>query len=143
LTKRSSQKDHRNRSLPLSLPERRRPNFVHPIEETFSKILDFYGLEWEYEPRTFPLDWDESGNVTEAFTPDFYLAQQDLYIELTTLRPKLSTDKNRKLRRLKELYPEINIKLFKRRELRDLMVKFGLEKEAENIMGTDAQKGDR
>ncbi len=113
--------------------------FVHPAEETFAKILNFYGIDWVYEPRTFPLEWDEQGNIREAFTPDFYLPQQDLYIELTTLRPKLSTNKNWKLRRMKELYPSINIKLFKRRELRELMIKFGLEQEASHIQGTQAQ----
>ena len=113
--------------------------FAHPAEETFAKILDFYGIEWQYEPRTFDLDWDEQGNVTTAFTPDFYLPQQDLYVELTTLRPKLSTHKNRKLRRIKELYPEINIKLYKRKEMRDLMIKYGLVKEAQRIQGTQAQ----
>jgi hypothetical protein len=103
------------------------PKFVHPAEETFARILDFYGIKWEYEPRTFPLEWDENQNVILAFTPDFYLPQQDLYVELTTLKPELSTRKNRKLRLMQELYPEINIKLFKRREMRSLMVKYGLE----------------
>jgi len=126
----------------LSANNHSRPVFVHPAEEAFAKILDFYGLEWEYEPRTFPLEWDSQNNVTSAFTPDFYLPQQDLYIELTTLRPKLSTIKNRKMRLMRELYPEINIKLFKRREMRDLMVKFGLEEEAFMIQGTEAQKGE-
>jgi hypothetical protein len=115
------------------------PVFQHPAEAEFAKILDYYGLEWEYEPRSFPLEWDEQKRVTEAFTPDFYLPQQDLYIELTTLRPQLSTKKNWKMRRMQELYPEINIKLFKRRDLRDLMVKYGLYQEAERIQGTGAQ----
>ena len=115
------------------------PKFVHPSEEVFSRILDFYGIQWEYEPRTFALETDEEGNVTEAFTPDFYLIEQDLYVELTTLRPQLSTKKNRKLKRLQELYPEVNIKLFKRRELRNLMIKYGLMDEAETIVGTSAQ----
>jgi hypothetical protein len=115
------------------------PKFVHPSEEVFSRILDFYGIQWEYEPRTFTLDRDENGNVTEAFTPDFYLPEQDLYVELTTLRPQLSTRKNRKLKRLKELYPEVNIKLFKRREMRNLMIKYGLLDEADAIAGTAAQ----
>ena len=115
------------------------PNFVHPSEEVFSRILDFYGIQWEYEPRTFALETDDNGNVTEAFTPDFYLTEQDLYVELTTLRPQLSTKKNRKLKRLQELYPEVNIKLFKRRELRNLMIKYGLMDEAETIVGTAAQ----
>jgi hypothetical protein len=113
--------------------------FVHPAEETFAKILDFYGIPWEYEPRTFPLEWGENGNVSVAFAPDFYLPEQDLYIELTTLRPQLSSNKNRKLKRMQELYPEINIKLFKRREIRNLMIKYGLMDEAAVISGTDAQ----
>jgi hypoxanthine phosphoribosyltransferase len=124
----------------LTTIEKPRPKFSHPAEEAFSRIFDFYGLEWEYEPRTFPLEWDAAGNVTVAFRPDFYLPQQDLYVELTTLRPQLSNRKNRKLRRMNELYPEVNIKLFKRREMRDLMVKFGLYAEAEKIQGTEAQQ---
>ena len=117
-----------------------RPTFSHPAEEAFAKILDFYGIAWEYEPHTFPLEWDAHGVTIEAFSPDFYLPDQNLYIELTTLRPELSTHKNRKLRRVKELYPEINIKLFKRREMRDLMVKFGLYEQAARIEGTQAQR---
>ena len=89
--------------------KKHQPEFAHPAEETFAKVLDYYGLEWQYEPRTFPLEWDENENVIEAFTPDFYLPEQDLYIELTTLKPKLSTFKNRKMRRMQELYPHINI----------------------------------
>jgi len=75
-----------------------------------------------------------------AFTPDFYLPDQDLYVELTTLRPQLSTKKNKKMRLMAEQYPNINIKLMKRREMRDLMVKYGLYAEAEPIQGTQAQK---
>lgn len=120
-------------------PELNELKFAHPVEDAFARILDFYGLQWQYEPRTFPLQWDEKGNVTEAFSPDFYLPEQDLYIELTTLRPQLSTIKNRKMRRMQELYPDVHIKLFKRREMHDLMVKFGLYDQAEKIRGTQAQ----
>lgn len=116
------------------------PTFSHPIEATFARILDYYGIQWQYEPRTFPLEWNEQGAVTIAFTPDFYLPEQDLYVELTTLRPQLIRHKNRKLRRMHELYPEINIKLFKRSDLRDLMIRYGLDEEAEKLLGTDAQK---
>ena len=116
------------------------PKFIHPSEETFARILDYYGIEWEYEPRTFPLAWDEEGNVTEAFAPDFYLPEQDLYLELTTLRPELTNRKNRKMRRMQELYPSINVKLFKRRDIRNLMVKYGLDQQAQRIAGTEAQE---
>lgn len=120
-------------------PKKPQPVFIHPIEEAFARILEYYGVEWEYEPRTFPLEWDDKGNVTEAFKPDFYLPQQNLYVELTTLRPKLTLRKNRKMKRIQELYPEINIKLFKRRELRNMMLRFGMVDEAERILGTKAQ----
>ena len=114
--------------------------FSHPAEEAFARILDFYGIEWQYEPRTFELRWDKGGKVIEAFTPDFYLPQQDVYIELTTLRPRLATYKNRRLRRMKELYPDVNVKLFKRGKMRDLMVKYGLDRQAARIRGTGAQQ---
>jgi hypothetical protein len=114
-------------------------NFAHPSEEEFASILDYYGLKWEYEPRTFVLERDEEGAIREAFTPDFYLPQQDLYVELTTLRPKLIRIKNHKVRRLRSLYPDINIKLFKRRNIRDLMIKYGIDDQAENILDRGAQ----
>ncbi len=115
------------------------PKFSHRLEEEFARILDYYGVAWQYEPRSFALEWDAAGQVRVAFTPDFYLPDQDLYVELTTMRPRLVTKKNRKLRRLKELYPEINIQLWKRSDLRALMLRYGLDDEAARIMGTDAQ----
>lgn len=114
--------------------------FSHPAEVMFAQILDYYGVDWEYEPRTFPLEWNGEGLVTLAFTPDFYLPDQDLYIELTTLRPNLSTIKNKKMRLMNTLYPDVNIKLIKRREMRDLMIKYGLYQEASQIQGARAQK---
>ena len=115
------------------------PEFSHSSEELFARILDFYGIEWQYEPRTFPLEWDELGKVIEAFSPDFFLPAQDLYIELTTLRPQLSTFKNRRLRRMHELYPNVQVKLLKRRELHAMLIKYGLSEEAAKIAGTNSQ----
>jgi hypothetical protein len=124
----------------LSDEPKKSPVFIHPIEAAFARILDFYGITWEYEPRTFPLEWDDDGNVMVAFKPDFYLPQQNLYVELTTLRPKLTLRKNRKLKLVQELYPDIHIKLFKRRELRNMMLRFGMVEEAQRIFGTEAQE---
>lgn len=114
--------------------------FAHPIEREFARVLDYYGIHWEYEPRTFPLEWDDEQNVTQAFSPDFYLPDQDLYVELTTARPKLVTIKNRKIRRMGELYPEVNVQLWKRGDLRNMMIRFGMDEQAAGIMGTDAQQ---
>jgi len=98
--------------------------FAHPSEEEFVKLLDFYRIEWLYEPRSFPLEW-EGGKITEMFTPDFYLPELDLFVELTTLKQSLITEKNRKLRHLKELYPEINIKLLNKSDYLKLLAKYG------------------
>jgi hypoxanthine phosphoribosyltransferase len=99
-------------------------SFGHPSEEEFAKLLDFYRIEWLHEPRSFPLAWQD-GKVVEMFTPDFYLPELDLYIELTTLKQSLITEKNRKLRHLRELYPDINIKLLNKSDYLRLLAKYG------------------
>ena len=101
--------------------------FSHPSEAEFARILDFYQIAWEYEPKTFVLQQDDQGNIIEAFSPDFYLPEQDLYIELTTMEQRLITKKHRKLRRLRELYPDINIKLLNRSDFKQIMLKYELD----------------
>ena len=108
------------------LKKERELAFAHPSEEEFANILKFYHIRWEYEPKTFPIGWDEGGNVTESFTPDFYLPDMDLYIELTTMKQSLVTKKNRKVRLLKKIYPEINIKLFYGKDYKQLLKKYGI-----------------
>jgi hypoxanthine phosphoribosyltransferase len=100
--------------------------FAHESEEEFARILDFYGVRWQYEPRTFPLRQDDDGRIIEAFSPDFYLPDFDLYLELTTLKQGLVTDKHRKMRRLVELYPDIQIKLLYKRDYLSLLAKYGI-----------------
>lgn len=98
--------------------------FAHPSELVFARLLDFYGIRWEYEPRTFPLRHDENGNIAEAFSPDFYLPDSDLYVELTTMKQSLVTKKNRKVKRLRELYPDIEIRLLYQKDFEDLIFKY-------------------
>lgn len=100
--------------------------FSHPSEELFAHLLDFYRIQWEYEPRSFPLQWDKDGNVTEAFTPDFYLPEFDLYLELTTMKQALVTRKNRKVKLLRAIYPHINIQVFYQKDFQDLIFKHGI-----------------
>ena len=90
-------------------------------------MLDYYDVAWEYEPRTFVLEEDENGRVTEAFTPDFYLPDQGLYVEITAMKQSLVTRKNRKLRKLRERYPDVKVKLFYRRDLERLAQHFHLD----------------
>jgi bifunctional protein TilS/HprT len=110
---------------PASLTSQLKPTtFAHPSEEEFAHLLDFYQIDWLYEPRSFELRWDE-GKGSEMFTPDFYLPALDLYIEMTTLKPGLTRVKNRRVRRMRELYPEVNIKLLARRDYDRLIAKYG------------------
>jgi hypothetical protein len=104
--------------------------FAHKSEAEFAKILDFYGISWQYEPRSFALEWDGRGRVIESFNPDFYLPDYDLFIELTTLKQSLVTEKNRKIRRLRELYPDVQLKIFYGRDFRQLLLKYGLGRAA-------------
>lgn len=105
-------------------PPRRTISFAHESEAEFARILDFYHIRWQYEARTFPVEWDAEGHVVKSFTPDFYLLDYDLYIELTTLKQSLVTKKNRKVRRLRELYPEINVKILYASDYKKLIEKF-------------------
>ena len=102
------------------------PEFAHPSEREFARVMDFYRIRWQYEPKTFPIEWDENHNVLKAFTPDFYLPDLDLFIELTTMKQSLVTKKNRKVRLLRELYPDVNIKILYERDYKNLIWKYGL-----------------
>ena len=103
-----------------------RREFSHPTEEIFANLLDFYRITWEYEPRSFPLQWDKDGKVLEAFTPDFYLPEFELFVELTTMKQALVTRKNRKIRLLRAIYPHVNIQVFYQKDMQDLIMKYGL-----------------
>ena len=119
-------------SVPWQLPSFRAyagaapPRFANEVELECAKILDFYGLRWDYEPRTFVLARDADGRVTSAFTPDFYLPDQDLYVEVTVMRQSLVTRKNRKLREVRRLYPGVKVKLFYRRDIERLAQRYRL-----------------
>jgi len=114
-------------------------NFAHASEAEFARILDFYQVIWEYEPQVFPILWDLDGNVLESFAPDFFLPDLGLFIELTTLQQRLVRKKNRKVRRLRELYPGLRIKLFYARDFRALMLKYGRAALLSGLSGTLGQ----
>ncbi len=103
------------------------PRFANEAELECAKVLDYYRVPWQYEPRTFVLERDEEGRVVEAFTPDFYLPEQNLYLEITVMKQSLVTRKNRKLRKLRERHPDVRIKLFYKRDLERLAERYHLE----------------
>src|SRR5580765_4971731 len=102
------------------------PHFANEAEVECARILDFHGIAWEYEPHSFVLEQDENGRVLEAFTPDFYLPEQDTYLEVTVMKQSLVTRKHRKLRKLRQLYPDVKIKLFYERDFARLAARYGL-----------------
>ena len=110
--------------------------FAHASEAEFARILDFYQVAWAYEPQVFPILWDLDGNVLESFAPDFFLPDLELFVELTTLQQRLVRKKNRKVRRLRELYPNLRIKLFYARDFRALMLKYGRSALVSGLSGT-------
>ena len=103
------------------------PRFANEAERECAKVLDFYGVPWEYEPHTFVLEEGEDGRIVEAFTPDFFLPEQNLYLEITVMKQRLVTRKNRKLRRLRERYPDVNVKLFYKRDIERLAQRYRLD----------------
>ena len=103
------------------------PKFANEAELECAKILDYHGVPWEYEPRTFVLERDEEGRVTEAFTPDFYLPEQRLFLEITVMKQSLVTRKNRKLRKLRQLHPDLRVKLFYKRDIERLAQRYRLD----------------
>lgn len=120
---RSSGESSKSNVRPLRLdPPQADPIFSHDSERRIADLLDFYEIDWEYEPRTFVLEADGDGNPRTAFTPDFYLPEHDLYLEVTTLRQSLVTRKNRKVRMLRERHPGIRIRILYRRDLDRLLV---------------------
>jgi hypothetical protein len=113
--------------------------FAHASEAEMARILDFYAVRWVYEPTTFPILWNLDGDVIESFAPDFYLPELEMFLEMTTLKQRLVRKKNRKLRRLRELYPDIRIKLFYARDFRAMMLKYGRLALAQALSGTPGQ----
>ena len=104
-----------------------RTEFAHPSERVFATLLDLYGLRWRYEPFEFPLSWDESGRPTRAFRPDFYLPDHRLLVELTVADQRLVTRKNAKVRRMRKLYPELEVAVVYQRDLAGILERHGLE----------------
>ena len=127
--------------MAATLNPARAARFAHASEAELARILDFYQVQWRYEPDIFPISWNSSGAVVESFAPDFYLPEIDIYLELTTLKQSLVRKKNRKLRWLRLLYPEIRIKLLYARDFRALMVKYGRLEFLSQVVEENTQLG--
>lgn len=104
-----------------------RARFAHPSERLFAALLDVHGLRWEYEPVEFTLRWDDAGLPAGGFRPDFWLPDLGCFVELTTADQRLVTRKNAKVRRMRALYPEVEVVVVYQRDFRHLLELHGLD----------------
>ena len=104
------------------------PQFQNEAELECAKILDYYAVPWAVRAADVrPRSRRRTAGTTEAFTPDFYLPEQDLYLEVTVMKQSLVTRKNRKLQKVRERYPDVNVKLFYKRDLERLAQRYRLD----------------
>jgi len=101
--------------------------FAHPSERIFAALLDVHGVRWEYEPVEFALQWRDDGTPLAGFRPDFWLPEHRCFVELTTADQRLVTRKNAKVRRMRELYPEVEVAVVYQRDFRALLERHGLD----------------
>lgn len=102
-------------------------SFANRSEFEFARLLEFYGIVWEYEPRCFPIGFNAEGSPDRWFKPDFYLPAQDRFIELTTRARKATQDKKTKLRLLHEHHPQVRCMILYRNDYLNLAASFGLD----------------
>jgi hypoxanthine phosphoribosyltransferase len=86
-----------------------------------------HDIEWEYEPVEFTLTWSDQGHPTAGFRPDFWLPAQRCFVELTTADQRLVTRKNAKIRRLRQLYPDVALVVVYQRDFLSLLARNGLD----------------
>jgi len=106
--------------------------FAHPVERELAAMFDELGLAWEYEPHTFVLERNPDGSIREAFTPDFYLPQLDLYVECTVMRQARTHRKRRKVRKARDR-AGVNVEVLFRRDFTRLAERWQLERLARAV----------
>ena len=109
----------------------RQIRFAHPAEAVVAELLGSFGVRWLYEPVTFPLITSATGEPVQCFTPDFFLPDHDVYIEMTTMRQSLVTRKNRKFRLMREIYPHVDVRLLYRKDVELIVDRYGIGEPAD------------
>lgn len=102
-------------------------DFAHSSERQLALLLDFYEVAWEYEPRAFAIAWDDQGMPAKMFRPDFWLPEEQRFIEVTTMDQKLVTKKNGKVKALRRHHPQVDCTILYQRDYLHLVIKYGLE----------------
>jgi predicted nuclease of restriction endonuclease-like RecB superfamily len=80
--------------------------FYSRWEANIARIFNGKGIKWEFGPKTF----DIGG---QHYTPDFYLPERNLYIEVKNFWSEYSAERDRRFR---ERYPHVRLKVILKAE---------------------------
>ena len=109
---------------------------AHPAEWIYARLLDSVRIAYSYESEMLPITWNEDGEPTQFFSPDFFLPDvraprsdgtryEGRFVEITTCRRKLVTKKHRKLRHARDLYPQYEFLIVYRQDIYDICEELG------------------
>ena len=88
--------------------------FYSRWEANIARLFNFLGIKWIHQPRTFDLG-------SQTYTPDFYLPDYDIYIEVKNFLGRYSKIRDRKFR---ELYPNTKLILLLKKDYLELERKY-------------------
>jgi len=88
--------------------------FYSRWEANIARLFNYLGIKWIHQPRTFDLG-------SQNYTPDFYLPDYNVYIEVKNFLWKYSRIRDRKFRKL---YPDINLILLLKKDYLKLEKKY-------------------
>lgn len=84
--------------------------FYSRWEANIARLFNYSDIKWKHQPKIFDLK-------TQTYTPDFYLPEYDMYIEVKNFLWKYSEIRDRKFRKL---YPDINLILLLKKNYLEL-----------------------
>lgn len=88
--------------------------FYSRWEANFARILNLLKIKWVFQPESFDLKF-------QKYTPDFYLPEYDLYVEIKNFLSNYSAKRDKAFRKL---YPDKNLSLILRPEYTKLQSGF-------------------
>ncbi len=88
--------------------------FFSRWEANYARLLNFQGMRWVHQPQTFRLK-------KQNYTPDFYLPEQDKFIEIKNFLSDYSKNRDEEFRKL---YPNLRLDLILKKDYLKLQEKF-------------------
>jgi len=88
--------------------------FYSRWEANIARLFNYSGIKWTYQQKTFDLG-------SQNYTPDFYLPDGDIYIEVKNFLWRYSKTRDRKFRKI---YPGIKLTLLLKKDYLELEKKY-------------------